>query len=875
MPVEYTPQANYQAVAAPVTGYALNQFDWSVEVPEPTQNYFANPSLENSDLSFINSTTASFARTTAQTVYGLYSLLVTPGGAAASQIKILSSGIPLSGPATVSVFFKGKSGEIFFLGFQDVLAGAAPNSRVTATGQWQRISISGQVSNMTAAIGSAVPGVFAYFGKSTASNQPYYVEGFQLEPKPYPTTYCDGTQPGCNWVGPAHISISYRGANVGGGREYRLTNLGFIVTAVSGHDMPPYEAHVQEYGLVGGQQYQSTTPKPQIVTLSNVIEGWTYPVTRRAKDKIVELLAPYSSQYKDRQLYLLGKHVDDCKKTAPVQLGATLRMPCRVVASDLAGINDNYNQERFALSFVCDNPPAIEAVFESKQLLNPNNVLTGFAGRMTYYKSANPQPSAGGGVLNMWSTPASITSSGTAFQLTALAASTTGIPFSSTGATAYGAAWNGTGAQVVALPDATTSLAFSPNNLINSLVFDQNNVLYEGGAWTNTPAYICKFNGSTNAVGTTNIPNNVVRALVVVPYQSVLYAFGDFTNSGTRWGLISTSGGTTWANPTGGAGFNNTVRGALLLQNGKILIYGDFTSVDGVAYNRVVIFDPYSGAFTFSPVAKGFSNGSVLTAMQLPNGDIVLGGTFTLTGTGLTANFVAIYNGSQILPLGNNTLGGQVNSVAYFQGAVYAAGVYVTVPDAIGRNQAAYGLVMLVGDYWVTPDIFASFDGTGAGGTFVGTGGGALYISSSASLGGGAAAAVNAVPYDGTADAYPVIMVKATGQSSIFSIVNQVSGAAIYFNNLIIATNEIITIECAPTGLTATSNLYGDISRFIMGNSDYAGFALVKRNTIEAATADYTNPIQVLAAITGTIEIYWRTTFQGFSAAATAAFNGL
>lgn len=878
MPVEYSPQQTYQAVADPVTGYALNQFDWSVVVPEGTQNYFTNPSIESATIgsSFCTTSNAAVARDSVNSVFGLYSLKVTPSSAAASQVGLIAAGSLPAGPVTFSCYVKGTAGELMFLSFKDVVAGGQqPTFRFTATGLWQRFAISGLVEGLTLA--SSLP--VLYVGKTTPNTNPFYVDALQLELKPYATTFCDGMQPGCSWSGPQNASTSARPGNAGGGREYRLTKLDFIVTAISGHDMPPYEAHVQEYGLVGGQEYQGTTAKPQIVVLSNAIEGSTYPVTRQTKDKIVELLAPYSSQYKDRKLYLLGRLVDDCKKFTPVQIGPTLRMPARVAASDLAGINDNYNQERFALSFICDNPPAIEAVYESKQLLNPSTVLTGFTGRMTYFKAAGAQPGLNASNLNKWQTPTGIVLAGSGVQTTAMSTNQTQIPYPvASSATTFLAITDGTNSYIVDAPNMNYYLTAAVNNTINTLAFDPiNGYLYAGGSWTSgASTYLYKIDsaGAISAIGTTNIPNNVVRALVVVPYMSQLFAFGDFTNSGTRWGRFSINGfGTTWANPTGGAGFNNTVRGALLLQNGKILVFGDFTSVDGVTQNRAVIFDPYTS--TFSAVASGFSNGSVRSAVQLPNGDIVFGGTFTLTGTGLTTSFVALYNGSQILPLGNNTLGGQVNSVAYFQGAVYAAGVYVTVPDAVGRNQACYGLVVLVGDYWVTPDIFTLFDGTGAGGTFVGTGGGALYASSSASLGAAFAAAVGAVSYDGTADAYPTIMIKATGQSTLFSIVNQVSGAAIYFNNLIIATNETITIECAPTGLTATSNLYGDVSRFIMANSDFSGFALLKRNTGEAAAADYTNPIQVLASLSGTIELYWRTTFQGFSAASTAAMSGL
>lgn len=889
MPVEYTAPPSYQAVADPVTGYALNQFDWSVVVPEGTQNYFSNPSFEDSDIAFVELGANTVARVTtipnSAPVFGLYALRVTPSNTAGTtQIRLRANGVLPAGPVSFSLFFLGTAGEQFYLAAANNTAGSGnvPQRVFTATGLWQRIVLPTQTAYLDVA--TAPTGVYVAVGKLTRTLNPYYLDGLQLEPKPYATTYCDGTQPGCAWVGPISASFSYRLDNAGGGREYRLSDLGFQVLSVSGHDAPPYEAQVQTYGLVGGQQYQRTVPRPQVITLSNVIEGTTSVVTRQTKDKIIGLLAPFSSQYQDRHLILRGKQIDDCRKFAPVQTGPTLELAVRV-AGDLSGINDNYNQERFALSFVSDNPPSVAAVYEKGLVLNPSSVLAGTTGNMTYYKPVTAQPSILANIPNQWKTPwyTAVAPATQNFRLTALAVCNKGIPLSGLSpSSVYGARYDGTNGLIVALPDAGDNIGGSLNNVVNALAFDQNGILYAGGNWTtgafSPPAYIARNNGTAlAAIGTTNVPNAQVRALVAVPYQSVVYAFGDFTNSGTRWGVIGIvgSGDNTWDNPTGGAGFNGTVQGAILLQNGKILIYGDFTSVDGVARNRVVIYDPYSGAGTFSGVASGFTNGSVRSAVQLPNGDIVFGGTFTLTGTGLTANFVAIYNGSQILPLGNNILGGQVNSVAYFQGAVYAAGVYVTVPDAVGRNQVCYGLVVLVGDYWVTPDIFTLFDGTGAGGTFVGTGGGALYASSSASLGAAFAAAVGAVSYDGTADAYPTIMIKATGQSTLFSIVNQVSGAAIYFNNLIIATNETVTIECAPTGLTATSNLYGDVSRFIMGNSDFSGFSLVKRNTSEAATADYTNQVAVLASLTGTIELYWRTTFQGFSAASTAAMSGL
>jgi trimeric autotransporter adhesin len=143
----------------------------------------------------------------------------------------------------------------------------------------------------------------------------------------------------------------------------------------------------------------------------------------------------------------------------------------------------------------------------------------------------------------------------------------------------------------------------------------------------------------------------IVQSLALLPNGDIV-AGGLFPYAGSgpvshiaRWD------GNDWQ-PMG-AGVNTYFVYALLtMSNGDLIAGGNFWIADGVTVNKIARWDGVS----WSPLGSGMSSGlfatKVLALAQLPNGDLVAGGTFTVAG-GVSANNIARWDGTNWSPLGS------------------------------------------------------------------------------------------------------------------------------------------------------------------------------------------------------------------------------
>jgi len=95
---------------------------------------------------------------------------------------------------------------------------------------------------------------------------------------------------------------------------------------------------------------------------------------------------------------------------------------------------------------------------------------------------------------------------------------------------------------------------------------------------------------------------------------------------------------------------------------GQVLVIGGtFTVAGTVLANNIATYDPVSGAW--SALGSGMGGGmwgrSVNALTTLPNGDLVAGGNFTTAG-GISANYIARWNGTSWSPLGSG-MGGSAS----------------------------------------------------------------------------------------------------------------------------------------------------------------------------------------------------------------------
>jgi hypothetical protein len=221
------------------------------------------------------------------------------------------------------------------------------------------------------------------------------------------------------------------------------------------------------------------------------------------------------------------------------------------------------------------------------------------------------------------------------------------------------ARWNGS---------AWSPLGSGINGVVYALTTLPNGDIIAGGNFTNAGGVpvnnIARWNGSSWFPISTGIVGTVYT-LTTLPNGNLI-AGGYFTTTGgvptncvLRWN------GTTWAP----LGVEYTVRGLTTLPGGNLFAFGDFGSAGGVAAIRIALWNGWVWSAFGAGVGGGPNTTSVRAVTTLPNGNVIVGGEFSMVG-GLVTSGVARWNGSIWSTLGT----GMYSSFGSFQipGRVHA-----------------------------------------------------------------------------------------------------------------------------------------------------------------------------------------------------------
>ncbi len=156
-----------------------------------------------------------------------------------------------------------------------------------------------------------------------------------------------------------------------------------------------------------------------------------------------------------------------------------------------------------------------------------------------------------------------------------------------------------------------------------------------------------------------------------------------------------------------GIGFGGTVRALLNQADGKLLVGGSFTTVNGAAATRIARLNVDGGLDTAFTVATGLGfNSTVLALTPWADGKVLVGGSFT-TLNGGSANFITRLAASGARDEFFNTYPGTgfnstVNAIAVqFDGTTHkivVGGTFTTFNDATLTNLVAGALARLDGD---------------------------------------------------------------------------------------------------------------------------------------------------------------------------------
>jgi len=263
---------------------------------------------------------------------------------------------------------------------------------------------------------------------------------------------------------------------------------------------------------------------------------------------------------------------------------------------------------------------------------------------------------------------------------------------------------------------------------VAALAVRPNGELVAAGQVNTTQWVVASWNGTTwvTLLATTTL-NTTITALAALPNGELVVGGAFASLAGVTANNIARWDGTSWS--AMGSGTDRSVRTLAVAPNGDVVVGGYFTSAGGVAASSIARWNgswSAMGSLPFPPVTYPSvdalavrSNGNVIagsnglaewdgatwtvlgssfsSALQLlPNGDLVVGGTFTAMN-GVSAQNIARRSGASWSALGAGVGGpqssgpNQVFSLAVLpSGELFAGGKFTTAGGAIATNVASW-----------------------------------------------------------------------------------------------------------------------------------------------------------------------------------------
>lgn len=622
-----------------VNGYELtpDMGYFSVVIPEATINLVDNPSFEYSTTGYSALLTGSINIDSTYARRGIRSLRVVPAAVNEGVRKTISAGLSSNTDYCWSFDIYIPLNRIVQASVEDVGAAWSVNKRIRGDGKWHRIFISFRYPS----------GSFYLTLKNPYNVFTFYTDGWQLENKAYPTTYCDGdltgyvyNQTAFYWNGIPHASASQRILQTGaGGREYKLSELGFRLLGYTGLGMPDIE-NISTDLWQGGAYYQRTIEKTRSFTIIGAIGGKNTSDLNKTRNSLSK--AFYDRGLDTDQPVLIRYYPADGGEEDAINIPS-------FIENGLQGVVDNKYQERIALSFKQFNPVMTKETFAS----SPISMSTPLNGNTFYRKKAD----------GTWTT--FITTSITAGLNYAICDQARGIVY------LYGqfASLNGianTSRIAQYIDGQITAMGTGAlNGQIDNVRIAPNGDLYICGDFTQVggvakTAKIAKWNYATQAwesLYTGTDPSAQVYD-IAIDLTGYVYATGAFTTiSGVAANRIAfrTPSGTWTAIGTGldSAGLRLAVD-----RNNRVYIAGTFANANGINTGTIarvtttrtsfelLVTGVIPSASTGDRIAIG-SDGSIYFASR--DGVGINFGSFT--------SIIARYNGSGFYPLQGNIVG--------------------------------------------------------------------------------------------------------------------------------------------------------------------------------------------------------------------------
>ncbi len=831
--------------------------NWQIIKPIATTNYVLNPSAENTS-NFTAVGSATITRSTTYAKYGLYSYRI--------QTFATNTGLSLTtGTLTNSEHW---------MTFR--IRGLLPKElRVSIGPDSKKAIFLEQIDDYWALYG-AMFGASESNGRTAASiaqfgtgSGDFYVDGIQVEPLGDWTTFCDGTQEGCEWNGAEHGSTSSRsGEHIGGGTPQDLyQEYKFFVTKIIGAGASTPTLNIDSYALLPGGELNSIKTESRQFTLIGKFITDTEMELHDARQDLIEVLK-LATPGQPLKLRFSGGRV---QKEIGVFYQGGLEGDLAEFYEGLEPIDDNQwgemqqYVEKASIQFGAPDPYWYE-VGESAASLN-NASDTGL------YQEQDANDSATFRLVaarlrstGQWSPLGPPGAGGTYNIVYALAEDDTYLYIGGDFDNFDGIAAADNIVRYNKQTGVYSAMGTGAAGDVYALTIMPNGDLIAGGLFNSAGGVadtfrIARWQNSTSTwhpLGT-GVFSGQVSALAV-GRDGLLYAGGTFNTMGSVafTGGIASWNGLIWT--ALGTGVNPTAVSSIVVGlDGSIYAGGDFTLASGVVNTRHVA--RWNGtAWNALDEGVGVGGDQVFSLAIGPDGTLFAGGEFIEIKSGTSANRAASWNGSVWVPLGSGTDGTIRRLAVGLDGTLFAGGDFssaggITLADRVARwNGYSWahldidlpGLptvwAFLVGkrsDPVVKQkyDLFLGFTTTGTG-TFAGK---------------------TVVNNEGNVSAFPqAVYFRSGGTSAIIeTLKNERTGKELLFDYSLLS-NETLVIDLTPTKKSITSSFFGSRLDAILPNSDFGTWQLLPGNN------DITTFVPVSGGPVLTAYLLWRDKFDSW-----------
>jgi hypothetical protein len=260
----------------------VGTFFWHVVLPAERTNLVTNPSFELGTTGWYGTAAGTIRTSAMRQVFGAYAGLVGEATGVDADYFGLYTPVSLAAGTAYTASAYVRLGPDAFSGGSVLAQLGAATANFPVGTDWTKV----QVGTTTGAAGVGTFWLLANW----QTNGTIWADGVVVEAGSA-TTYIDGDQDGCQWLGAPHLSQSYRsGQSRAGGSVVPLAALGMRVETHSGVGMPPVVNVAQDRALRDGAEFQRQRATAREFALTATITGTTTADLHTTRRRIIDAI---------------------------------------------------------------------------------------------------------------------------------------------------------------------------------------------------------------------------------------------------------------------------------------------------------------------------------------------------------------------------------------------------------------------------------------------------------------------------------------------------------------------------------------------------------------------------------------------------------